>query len=173
VNVHFPRGGNRETGADGPARRRTGRGGARLEVVRGGRFDDLLEEKDETCPVSTGRRTRRVQLVREGGGGGRLGQRSQCGCQTRRPRSTRVQSRTSCRVSWQGPGHADSTRLAAGLRTMARRASDPAARAGDAVTRHAHARTRAPIDATQEKDVDKDQVPAAGAAGCTRLRARS
>jgi hypothetical protein len=26
--------------------------------------------RDETCPVSTGRGTRRVQLVREGGGGG-------------------------------------------------------------------------------------------------------
>ena len=29
-------------------------------------------EKDETCPVSTGRRTRRVQLVQEGGGGRRF-----------------------------------------------------------------------------------------------------
>jgi hypothetical protein len=34
---------------------------------------------------------------------------------------------------------------------MARRASDPTARAGDAVTHHAQARTRAPIDATQER----------------------
>jgi len=32
----------------------------------------LNGEKDETCPVSTGRRTRRVQLVQEGGGGGGL-----------------------------------------------------------------------------------------------------
>jgi hypothetical protein len=34
--------------------------------------EELTEVDDETCPVSTGGGTRRVQSVREGGGGGEL-----------------------------------------------------------------------------------------------------
>ena len=88
------------------ARRRAARGSTWDETCpvstgRKTRRVQLVREKDETCPVSTGRKTRRVQSVHEGGGGGGGG-----GSGLHPPREKLSSSSTWCGAARGARGHA-------------------------------------------------------------------